>query len=71
MNNVSPLPTARTSFITTRKAGKFWAVTLVTPCGRKPLVSRLRVYPDLETAAQDASETAARMQLPLKATAKK
>jgi len=61
---VTKLPTAPTSFYTTRKAGKGWAVLMVTPVGTKSIRSTLARYADRESAVAHAKVIADMMQRP-------
>jgi len=64
---VHMLPTAATSYLTVHRAGKNWAVVLVTPCPGQNLRTRLRIYTDRTAAIEDGKATAARMLRPFKA----
>lgn len=66
MSNITKLPTAAPSYYTVRKAGQNFDVSLVTPCGSKLLVTRLRRWADRDRAIEDAIITAVVMQRPFK-----
>ena len=57
------LPTSATSYLSVRKAGKVWAVVLVTPGGP---VTRLSSVGVKASAIEHGKATAARMQRPFK-----
>ncbi len=64
---IIPLPTAATSYITVRRAGKRWAVVLVTPCtGGKPVRTTLARAGNYDIAVDFAIQSASGIQRPLK-----
>jgi hypothetical protein len=64
---IIPLPTAATSYFTVRRAGKRWAVVLVTPCtGGKPVRTTLARADNYAVAVEFATESASSIQRPLK-----
>lgn len=69
MSNVEKLPTAASSYYTLHKAGKAWDVVLVTPCGTRPLKTRLYRFPTREAAEAHGQAVAAKMLRPFKGRA--
>ncbi len=65
--SVSKLPTAATSYYTVHKAGRYYDLVLVTPCGAKPYKTRLRRFYDRESAVSEGKTTAERAQRPFRA----
>ena len=70
MGDVIKLPTAATSFYTIRRAGKYWAVVLVTPCTHKALRTVLSRWADRESAFAHATVSAQQTHTPFKVGAK-
>jgi hypothetical protein len=64
--NVTKLPTAATSYYTVQKTGRFFMVSLVTPCIGRNLKTHLYRFTDRAAAIQHGEATAARMQRPFK-----
>ena len=61
------LPTAATSFYTLRRAGTFWDVVLVTPCGgKKTLRTALRRFTDRASAEAEGATIASKAMRPFK-----
>jgi hypothetical protein len=64
---VIKLPTAPASFYTVCKVGRYFAVTLVTPCtDGKALKTNLFVFTDKAAAILQGKATAEQMQRPFK-----
>ena len=66
MSNVQKLPSAATSYYTVNKEGRYFVVSLVTPCPGKNLKTRLYRFTDRGAAIQHGKDTAAKMQRPFK-----
>ena len=64
MGQVIKLPTAATTYYTIQRAGKRWAMVLVTPTAGKSLRTKLAWFHDRESAFAAAKITAAQMQCP-------
>ena len=62
--NIIKLPTAATTYYTIQRAGKRWAMVMVTPTAGKSLRTKLAWFHDRESAFAAAKITAAQMQCP-------
>lgn len=69
MSAVAKLPTAATSYYTVHKAGKRWAVVLVTPCPGRALKTKLYSHERREDACEHGRQIAERTHRPFKARA--
>ena len=67
MSSVVKLPTAAPSYLTVRKAGRFFDVVLVTPVeGMRALTTALYRLDDRDAAVRHGIEVAERMKRPFK-----
>ena len=66
MSNVVNLPTRATSYYTVRRAGKTWAVQLVTPCPGRPICTIVARFSSRAEAFAYGGDTAARLHRPFR-----
>lgn len=66
MPTVTHLPTAAPSYIQVRRAGRRWAVDIVTPAPGKPLRTTLARADGFAAVVDFAKEVAAKQQRPLR-----